>query len=75
MENVVKSELSAQDIMEKFDKSARTRNFTGVFGIIIKALLCLFVVYVLTYTLFITLERQVKLTSFLACVIAFAFVF
>ncbi len=75
MENVVKSEMSTQDIMEKFDKSARTRNFTGIFGIAIKALLCIFVVYVLMYTLFITLERQVKLTSFLACVIAFAFIF
>ncbi|MBO5223528.1 MAG: TRAP transporter permease [Clostridia bacterium] len=77
MENTtVKTEnMAAQDIMEKFDKSARTRRFTGVFGIIVKALLCLFVCYVLGYTIFFTLERQVKLTSFLACVIMFAFLF
>ena len=73
--NQTKTEMSTQEIMEKFDKSSRTRTFEGVSGIIIKTLLCLFVAYVLGYTLFFTLERQVKLTSFLACVVAFAFIF
>lgn len=75
MENVVKSELSAQDIMEKFDKSSRTRTFTGVYGIVIKTLLCLFIAYVLGYTVFFLLENQLKFTSFIACIVAFAFIF
>ena len=81
MENVqeVKTEISSQDIMEKFDKASRTRDFKGKFGavmnIVLKVALCLFVFYVLYYTLFVTLEKQVKLTSFLACVIVFAFIF
>ena len=64
--NVETSEVTAEDLMKKFDKDSKSRNFTGAFKIAYKSLFILFAVYVLsTALIFKRLNTYTKLPLFL----------
>ena len=47
----VNTEVSAEELMKKFDKDSKSRNLTGAFKIAYNALLMAFAVYVLIVSL------------------------
>ncbi|MBO5889125.1 MAG: TRAP transporter permease, partial [Clostridia bacterium] len=60
------NELNAEELMKKFDKDSKSRNFTGVFKIAYSVLFILFAVYVLSVALiFKRMTTYTKLPLFL----------
>lgn len=63
--NSTKRELSAHEIMRKYDKESMTRLWTGVPARIVSVITALFSLYCIWSTLFSTADIPVRLTAFL----------
>ncbi|GHT60984.1 C4-dicarboxylate ABC transporter [Spirochaetia bacterium] len=63
-----------EELTKQFDKESNVRQFIGVPGIIVKALLLLFGAYVFWVTLFVSLPEQVRRCSFLALLVLIGYI-
>ena len=72
-ENRILTKEEAEAIKAKFDRESNVRIFSGVYSIVITALLVLYAGYIYWYTLIGNLPEQVRRTSFIACLIFLGF--
>ena len=56
-------------VMRKYDKGSNTRIWTGKPKIVIDALMALFSIYCIWSTLFCNWDLEIRLTTFLGCII------
>ncbi|MBS7316025.1 MAG: TRAP transporter permease [Clostridiaceae bacterium] len=66
--------VNADELMAEFDRESNTRHFEGLPLYLVKGLLALFVVMVLTMTLFVTPPEQVRRSLFIGYIILMGFI-
>ncbi|MGN1002723.1 MAG: TRAP transporter permease [Oscillospiraceae bacterium] len=66
-------DVSVHDVMRKYDKESNTRIWTGKPRIIVNAFLAAFSVFAIVVTLFLTPLDEVRLTSFVACILVMGY--
>ncbi|MBR3996597.1 MAG: TRAP transporter permease [Clostridia bacterium] len=64
--------INADELMAEFDRESNTRRFTGVFGIIMKAMFIAFAIAVFA-TRFVTFPEQVRMNLFLGTIMFLGF--
>ena len=67
-------QAAVDDVMKKFDRESNTRNWQGTPKFIVNGLLALFALFCMYVTLWGTFLEEVRLTSFVACIIFLGYV-
>ena len=67
-------QAAVDDVMKKFDRESNTRNWQGTPKLIVNGLLALFALFCMYVTLWGTFLEEVRLTSFVACIIFLGYV-
>ncbi len=60
---------SVEDVMKKYDRESNTRVWEGVPKILVQCTLALFSLFCIYVTLFATWLEEIRLTSFVACIV------
>ena len=60
---------SVEDVMKKYDRESNTRVWEGVPRILVQCTLALFSLFCIYVTLFATWLEEIRLTSFVACIV------
>ena len=63
---------SADELMAEFDRESNTRQFTGVFGLLIKIAFLAFAGFIF-FTRFFTFPEQVRMSAFLGIIISVSY--
>ena len=67
-------QAAVDDVMKKFDRESNTRDWQGTPKLIVDILLAAFALFCMYVTLFGTLLEEVRLTSFVACIIFLGYI-
>lgn len=67
-------QAAVDDVMKKFDRESNTRDWQGTPKLIVDILLAAFAVFCMYVTLFGTLLEEIRLTSFVACIIFLGYI-
>lgn len=67
-------QAAVDDVMKKFDRESNTRNWQGTPKLIVNALLAAFALFCMYVTLWGTFLEEVRLTSFVACIIFLGYI-
>ena len=65
----IQEELDLEAVMKKYDQESNTRTWEGKPRLVVNILLALFSLFVIYVTLFASWLEEVRLTSFMACVV------